>query len=226
MYYYISDLFFICLSKILNMLQVIKSYLNKALAVIFILLIASVVILYQRNKSLARDLSTSKSNEKAFIVENTELKDKNITFQFTVDQLKFLNDSLTIKMNEVKKELNIKDKNLKQLQYLLSESQKRDTVVFRDTLFKDPILKIDTIMGDKWYQLKLGLRYPNKIIVEPKFINEKYIIMEHRRETINPPKKFFLLRWFQKRHTIVEVEVVDKNPYSENKQQRFIEIIK
>ena len=208
------------------MLQVIKSYLNKALAVIFILLIASVVILYQRNKSLARDLSTSKSNEKAFIVENTELKDKNITFQFTVDQLKFLNDSLTIKMNEVKKELNIKDKNLKQLQYLLSESQKRDTVVFRDTLFKDPILKIDTIMGDKWYQLKLGLRYPNKIIVEPKFINEKYIIMEHRRETINPPKKFFLLRWFQKRHTIVEVEVVDKNPYSENKQQRFIEIIK
>ena len=51
-------------------------------------------------------------------------------------------------------------------------------------------------------------------------------MVNKKKETINPPKKFFLFRWFQRKHTILEVNMVEKNPYIENKNNRFIEIIK
>ena len=208
------------------MIERLSKYIKILALVIVSILSISTYILYQNNKSLESQLDISKSNEKAFIIENSELKDQNRAFQFTVEQLEYFNDSLITKMNDVRKELKIKDDNLKQMQYLLSEAQKKDTVVFRDTLFREPTLKIDTLLGDRWYQLKLGLRYPSTIITEPKFISEKYVIVDYRKETIDPPKKCFIARWFQKKHKIVEVNVVEKNPYIENKQQRFIEIVK
>lgn len=182
-------------------------------------------ILYTKNQSLKEELSISVSNEKAFIAENSSLKNENRVFKFTVEQLNYYNDSILEKMNEVRKELDIKDKDLKQMQYLLSEATKKDTIVFRDTLFREPTLNIDTLIGDKWYQMRLGLKYPSTITTDPKFVSEKYIMVDYKKETINPPKKCWLLRLFQKKHKVVEVNVVEKNPYIENKQQRFIEIV-
>lgn len=204
----------------------IKRYIRIGIVVVIGLLITSICILYNDNQNLKEELSVSISNEKAFMMENSTLKDKNRVFQLTIEQLEYSNDSLLVKMNEVREELKIKDKDLKQLQYLLSEAQKKDTIIFRDTIFRDPLVRVDTLLGDKWYQLKLGLRYPSTIITEPKFISEKYVIVDYRKETIDPPKKCFIARWFQKKHKVVEVEVVEKNPYIQNKQQRFIEIIK
>ena len=166
------------------------------------------------------------SNQKAFIAENSSLKEENRVFKFTVEQLNYYNDSILQKMNDVRKELKIKDDNLKQMQYLLSEATKKDTIVFRDTLFREPTLNIDTLIGDKWYQMRLGLKYPSTITTDPKFVSEKYIMVDYKKETINPPKKFFLFRWFQRKHTILEVNMVERNPYIENKNNRFIEIIK
>ena len=188
-------------------------------------LLISTCSLYNNNQNLRDKLSISISNEKAFIVENNGLKVQNRAFQFTAEQLEYFNDSLITKMNEVRKELEIRDRDLKQMQYLLSEAQKKDTIVFRDTLFREPTLDIDTLVGDKWYQMRLGLKYPSTITTDPKFVSEKYIMMDYKKETINPPKKCWLLRLFQKKHKVVEVNVVEKNPYIENKQQRFIEIV-
>ena len=188
-------------------------------------LLISTCSLYNNNQNLRDKLSISISNEKAFIVENNGLKVQNRAFQFTVEQLEYFNDSLITKMNEVRKELEIRDRDLKQMQYLLSEAQKKDTIVFRDTLFREPTLDIDTLVGDKWYQMRLGLKYPSTITTDPKFVSEKYIMVDYKKETINPPKKCWLLRLFQKKHKVVEVNVVEKNPYIENKQQRFIEIV-
>ena len=112
------------------------------------------------------------------------------------------------------------------MQYLLSEVQKKDTVIFRDTLFREPTLKIDTLLGDRWYQMKLELRYPSTIITEPKFVSEKYVIVDYKEETINPPKKCWLLRLFQEKQKVIEVNVVEKNPYIENKKSKFTEVIK
>lgn len=188
-------------------------------------LIVYISILIHNNRELKKDLSTATANIKAYSDENSSLKNSARVFQLTVEQLSYYNDSILQKMNEVRKELEIKDKNLKAMQYMLSEASKTDTIEFRDTIFREPALHIDTLLGDKWYQMGLELKYPSTIITTPKFISEKYIIVNYKKETINPPKKCWLLRLFQKKHKVVEVNVVEKNPYIENKQQRFIEII-
>ena len=207
------------------MIQAIRKYIRiTALAVILVLGVTT-YIQYKKVKSLNIELSISKSNEKAFIEENNELKDRNLAFKFTIDQINYLNDSLITKMNEVRKELKIKDKDLKQMQYLLSTAQKTDTIVFRDTLFRDRNLQIDTLLGDSWYNIKLGLSYPNLITTTPTFKSEKYIVTSTRKETIKPPKKCAIARWFQKKHKVVEVIIHEKNPYITNKETRFIEIV-
>lgn len=203
-----------------------NKYVRNIIAILMVSLSIGSYILYTKNQRLQEELSVSVSNEKAFIAENSLLKNENRVFKFTVEQLNYYNDSILEKMNEVRKELGIKDKDLKQMQYLLSEASKKDTIVFRDTLFREPALNIDTLVGDKWYQMRLGLKYPSTITTDPKFVSEKYIMVDYKKETINPPRKCWLLRLFQKKHTILEVNVVEKNPYIENKNSRFIEIIK
>lgn len=165
------------------------------------------------------------SNQKAYIQENNGLKDQNQVFQFTIQQLSYYNDSLLVEMNKVREELKIKDREVKSLSYLLSTASKVDSIFVRDTIFKNNV-SIDTLIGDNWYQLRLGLKYPNRIIVNPSFVSEKYIITHYNKETINPPKKFFLWRLFQRKHKVVEVNILEKNPYIENNKSRFIEIIK
>lgn len=182
--------------------------------------------LFSNIKGLREELSIVTSNEKAFIVENSSLKDENRVFKFTIDQLNHYNDSILNKLNKVKKDLKIKNQSISQLQYLLSKAEKRDTVVFKDTIFKESIVNVDTMLGDKWYNINLKLKYPSTIITAPSFISEKCVIISSKKETIDPPKKWWLLRLFQKKHTIIEARVIENNPYIKNKQQRFIEVLK
>lgn len=203
----------------------VKRYIRIGIVILMSLLAVSTYTLYNRNQDLKEEISVSMSNQKAFITENSSLKEENRAFKFTVEQLNYYNDSILQKMNEVRKELKIKDKDLKQMQYLLSEATKKDTIVFRDTLFREPTLDIDTIIGDKWYSIRLGLKYPNLITTNPTFISEKYIIVNKKKETINPPKKFFLFRWFQRKHWVMEVNIKEKNPYIKEVNNKFVEII-
>ena len=203
----------------------IKKYIRIGVIVLTILLAVSTYTLYNRNQDLKEEISVSMTNQKAFITENSSLKEENRAFKFTVEQLNYYNDSILQKMNDVRKELKIKDKDLKQMQYLLSEATKKDTIVFRDTLFREPSLNIDTLIGDKWYNIRLGLKYPNLITTNPTFISEKYIIVNKKKETINPPKKFFLFRWFQRKHWVMEVNIKEKNPYIKEVNNKFVEII-
>lgn len=200
--------------------------MSKYLIAIIALLSVVLALFITKNRKLNAKYSTSIENIKAYNQELSGLKSETRAYRLTIDQLNYFNDSLLDEMNKVRKELKVKDKDLKQLQYILSTSSRVDTIRFTDTLFVNPNLNIDTIVGDKWYELKLKLKYPNIIITDPKFVNEKYIVVRLKKETIDPPKKFFLFRWFQKKHSVVEVDVVEKNPYSEVEKKKFIEIIK
>lgn len=211
----------------LNFVYNMRRYIIIAVVVLISIGIMTTCGMYRQNKKLKEELSISVSNEKALFEENNSLENSGKMLQLTVEQLNYFNDSLLIEMNNVRKDLGVKDKNLKHLQYLLSEANKIDTIVYRDTIFRDNIVSIDTLIQyNKWYSLKLGLRFPNIIIAEPSFTSEKFIVVDYRRETIDPPSKCFIKRWFQKKHNVVEVEVIEKNPYIQNKKQRFIEIIK
>ena len=203
----------------------VKRYIRIGIVILMSFLAVNTYTLYNRNQDLKEEISVSMTNQKAFITENTSLKEENRAFKFTVEQLNYYNDSILQKMNDVRKGLKIKDNNLKQMQYLLSVSTKKDTVLFTDTIFKDKGLALDTIIGDKWYNIRLGLKYPNLIYTKPTFTSEKYIIVNKKKETINPPKKFFLFRWFQRKHWVMEVHIKEKNPYIKEINNKFVEII-
>ena len=204
----------------------VKQFLLIFISLLLISCIGIINTLHKENRELQNDLSISKSNEKALLITEDTLNNKVRELQLTAQQLSYLNDSIIRRLESVRRELKIKDDDLKSLQYMSSRSDKVDTIIFRDTIFKERDFKIDTVISDKWYKLNLNLEYPNKIIANPSFSSEKYIIISTKRESIDPPKKCWLLRLFQKKHTVVEVNVIEESPYIKNKQQRFIEIVK
>lgn len=194
--------------------------------IIFILsLIGTTAYLSYQNKKLTAKYETSIENIKAYDNQLSGLKNNNRVLKLTVEQLNYFNDSIIKKMKVVQKELGIKDTELQQLQYEASYAKRGDTIVLRDTLFRDPQLKLDTIVGDKWFKTNLHLQYPSTIILSPEIELERYIFVEGKKETVNPPKKFFVFRWFQKKQIVAEVTTEEKNPYVKNKVQRFIQVI-
>ena len=50
--------------------------------------------------------------------------------------------------------------------------------------------------------------------------------MIHTHKEPIKSRKCKIGNWFAKKHTVVEVTVVDKNPNVQTPQQRFVEIIK
>ena len=166
------------------------------------------------------------TNIKSYENMFSDSKDKSIAFQLTIAQLKHSNDSIFQELNDVRKELKIKDSKLKSLEYISSKFVKSDTIILKDTIFKDQGIDIDTLLSDEWYSVRVGLRYPSSVIVTPRFRSEKNVIVSTKRETVNPPKRFFLFRWFQKKHTVLHVNVVEKNPYIVNQDNRYVEVVK
>lgn len=189
-------------------------------------LLFTIGVMWQQVKYANEKWEVATANMKAYDAQLAAEGEKNIALQLTVDQLGYFKDSVLQELDNTRKQLKIKDKNLKALQAVKSGFTKRDTITMRDTLFKEPTLAIDTLIGDKWYNVRLGLKYPSMIAVQPYFKSEKHIIVSSKKETVNPPSKFFLFRWFQRKHYVVKVNVKEKNPYVEDESSEYIEIIK
>ena len=199
-----------------------KKYLILAVIALAVALIAAV----EQARVERKKWEVAMGNIKAYSSALSDEQDKSIALQLTVDQLEYYQDSILKKLDATRKELKIKKKNIKTVQYIESTFTRTDTIVLKDTLFKEPSFAMDTLIGDEWYSMKLGLKYPSMIAVKPDFKSEKHIIVSSKKETVNPPKKFFLFRWFQKKMTVVHVDVVEKNPYVNNQKSEYVEIIK
>lgn len=165
-------------------------------------------------------------NAKAYSELFSNSESKNRAFKLTIDQLKNSNDSIFQELNKARKELKVKDSRLKSLQYVSSSFSKGDSITFPDTVFINSNVNIDTLLSDDWYSVKVGLKYPSTVTVEPTFKSIKYIVVSAKKETVNPPKRFFLFRWFQKKQIRLNVDVVEKNPYVQNQDNRFVEIVR
>lgn len=179
---------------------------------------------YNKINNLREEISVAYTNIKAYTAEKDSLTNENRAFKFTIEELRQSSDSINKKLLEAKRKLKIKDKDIKYLEYQLSIASKKDSVILRDTVFQ-PNVNIDTTIRDKWYSLHLGLMYPNKVSIEPKFKSERSVIGHLKKETIKPPKKFFLCRWFQRKHKVLLVDVVEGSPYIYSETERYIQII-
>jgi len=165
-------------------------------------------------------------NVEAYEQKNAGLEGEIREYQYTIDELRASKDSVHQKLLEVSDKLKIKDKNIKYLQYQSTVIHKTDTIKLDgDTIFREVATPVDTTIGDKWYNLKLKLEYPSTIVVSPTFQSEKYVIVNTKKEYNKKPSKFFFIRWFQKKHTVITVDVIEENPYIDNKENRFINIV-
>lgn len=191
-----------------------------AIAVLF-----SVVYCFMSiNKSLRKSLEISKKNELAYIAENDSLKSNSIQFKYTIAELNHSNDSLVKEMVSLKRDLKVKDKQLASLAYLQSIANIKDTIRLTDTIFVKNT-KVDTTVNNKWYTIGLHLEYPQMVGLNIKVPSEKYIVASYKKVLLNP-SDCKVRDWFKKKSKIVEVEVVEKNPFIINEKQKFIEVIK
>ncbi len=195
------------------------------LAIIVLMGIALIAMIKSKRKT-EKKWKEAVENVKAYSEQYSTSEKKNRAFKLTIDQMKYSSDSIFQKLDDVRKELKIKDSKLQSLQWVSSSFSRADTIILKDTLFKDPQVVVDTLVADEWYSVRVGLKYPSTVAVSPMFKSEKSIIVSTRRETVNPAKKFFLFRWFQKKQTVIKVDVVEKNPYVSNQDNRYIEIVR
>lgn len=203
-----------------------KKYFIIACVIALIGLIGSLVHNIHEAKAYEDKWKTAVANVKAYDELLSDSKNKSTAYELTIDQLNNVKDSTIRELNELKKKLKIKDKNLISAQNIKTVYSKADTIHFTDTIFKDKVLSADTIVGDEWYKAKVILKYPHTVIINPTFTSDKSIIVSTKKETVNPPKKLWILRLFQKKQTVLNVDVVEKNPYVQQESSRYIKIIK
>ena len=202
-------------------------YIYLGISVLMVVLLVSIYALFSTKRSADKKWKEAVENVKAYSELFSNSENKNRAFKLTIDQLRNSNDSIFKDLNKARKELKVKDSKLKSLQYVSSNFSKVDTITLKgDTIFKDSHVNIDTLLFDDWYSVKVGLKYPSTVSIEPKFISIKYIVVSAKKETVNPPKRFFLFRWFQKKQIRLNVNVVEKNPYVQNQDNRFVEIVR
>lgn len=185
----------------------------------------AVKVQHDKIQQLNTELLVSENNNKAYEAERDSLRTNAIQFQFTIDQLNYSKDSLVNKINEIRKQIKVKDKQITELQYIASTTSRIDSIIVRDTIFQKNVA-LDTLIKDDWSSLAVHIEYPNLLSVDRSFNNETVIVMHSSRVTVDPPKKCWIGRLFQKKQDIVEVDVLEQNPYCENREKKFIEIIK
>lgn len=202
-----------------------KKYLY--LALISIVLFIGVFIAYQRAELAKYKELYSKElqNVEAYRASNSGLEKDIREYAMSIDDLRASKDSLDRKLANTIDQLKIKDKNIEYLQYQVKTIQKTDTIALIDTIFV-PETNLDTLLKDKWYSLRLQLNYPSTIVASPSFTSEQHVVINTKKEYNKTPSKIFFIRWFQKKHTVVEVNVEEKSPYITNKENKFIKILK
>ena len=202
-----------------------KKYLYAAL--IGIIIFISGLFVYQRHELRKYKSLYNKElqNVEAYRASNSSLEGNIRQYQMTIDDLRASKDSVDMKLSKVIDELKVKSKRVEYLQYQTKTIHKTDTIQLKDTVFI-PEVCLDTLIQDKWYSLRLKLDYPSTMIVTPTFNSEQYVVINTKKEYNKKPSKLFFIRWFQRKYTVVEVNVEERSPYIINKENKFIKIVK
>ena len=197
-------------------------YLTYIKWTLVLVVVASIIVMAGIIKRQDEELNKYDTNFKALNLENDKLSKEALAYKFSVEQLEYINDSIIKDLNNTRRELGIKDNQIKQLQSIKTETVIRDSVFFRDTIFRDNVVKLDTTLRNKWYNANIKLEYPNKLGLIMTYKSDLNVFAYSSKEILGTPKKCWLGRMFQKKHNVIRVAVQDKNPYCEIKEKKFV----
>ena len=193
--------------------------------IIIALLVGVVIFQSVRLNNRTKEYEVAIQNNKAYESQMNILNEENKVFQFAIEQLEYISDTSIRKLDSMRKELKIKDRQIKQMSNVKERIYITNTFNVTDTFFKEPNFVFDTCLGDKWYTNCLHLAYPNQISSELDVNTDLNCFIHTKRETINPPCKTWIGRLFQRKHTVINVDVVENNPHSNVKEVKFIKIL-
>ena len=204
--------------------------MKKWIYIIFSILL-SLFILYfintiKNNKKLRGEIDIYNQNIETLLHTRDTLEISNRALLINTDLLNDSNDSLIRELNKIRKDINIKEKEIESLHKINLIGNKKDSLIVKDTIFRDKLINIDTTIRDKWSAVNIKLEYPSTIKVDITMMSDLSIFTYNRKEPIKKPKKTKLGRFFQKKRKVLEVEVVENNPNIVIKQNKFIKIIK
>lgn len=191
-----------------------------------LLIILGSFIIFKNNQRLRNDLDISKQNIETLLQVRDTLESSNKALLINVELLNNSNDSIIKELNNTRKSLRIKDKEIESLHKINSEIHRVDSLIVRDTIFSEPDICIDTTLYDYWGFTNIYLKYPSFINVESVMDSNLSIYTFYRKEPIKKPKKTKIGRFFQKKRKVLEMEVVENNPNIVIKQSKFIKVIK
>ena len=204
--------------------------MKKWIYIIFSILL-SLFILYfintiENNKKLRGEIDIYNQNIETLLYTRDTLEISNRALLINTDLLNYSNDSLIRELNKIRKDIKIKEKEIESLHKINLIGNKKDSLIVKDTIFRDKLVNIDTTIRDKWSAVNIKLKYPSTIKVDITMMSDLSIFTYNRKEPIKKPKKTKLGRFFQKKRKVLEVEVVENNPNIVIKQNKFIKIIK
>ena len=205
-------------------------FMKKWIYIIFSILL-SLFILYfintiKNNKKLRGEIDIYNQNIETLLYTRDTLEISNRVLLINTDLLNDSNDSLIRELNKIRKDIKIKEKEIESLHKINLIGNKKDSLIVKDTIFRDKLINIDTTIRDKWGAVNIKLEYPSTIKVDITMMSDLSIFTYNRKEPIKKPKKTKLGRFFQKKRKVLEVEVVENNPNIVIKQNKFIKIIK
>lgn len=210
------------------MLTLIKLVINwfstnyKAVAVgLICLLIATVSIQYNQLQRKNREINRIEGNIRAYeqIAMN---KDKvNRVLQLTIQELNQSKDSLITTLNEQKKKLKIKDKNLTTAAIVNIEVKdsiktviKHKLIDFNEELKLNPLTTVTVSRKDSILSAKLHI------------LNQQTLFIEDKKEYKNRYKNFFsrLLHFDWKRIRVKKYTITNSNPLIVVTDTRVVEV--
>lgn len=195
------------------MITIIKSIISwftnnfKVVAVCIIGIFTAIIFLqhnqlYKQNKELDR----LNNNIQYYQEQQDSIKNNNRVLQLTIEEFDNSQDSIIQKLNNTRKELNIKKKQLKQIQSQTQQIKVDTTIIVKENDFKEVIkpnnlTSIIIAKKDSILTAKIDIK------------NEQTLFIQSKREYKRQYKNWFkrLLKFDFKKQTVFKYQIYNSN---------------
>lgn len=199
-----------------------KDKLLITLFALIILLCAALFYFVSKCDRVANERDQYASLTKSYSRVIMDSDNERTVFRMRISDLEVTGDSLICVLDSMRRQIGIRDKRLREMHHRVTYVERTDTIYLSDSIF---ISGLDTTITDGWVNTHLKIEVPNKISHSVSVRNQTDLFVTTKRETVNPPRKFFLFRLFQRKHLVVTVVAKEGNPWCQTAESRHVEIV-
>lgn len=209
---------------ILTLIKRLANWFTNNIRVVVIsiicLLTAAIFVLGSQLKNKNEEINRLSNNIQVYEQIVSSKEENNRVLQLTINELNNSKDSLIQQVNEVKKELKVKDKNLKQVQVINTVIKDTITKVitrdrdFSETLKLNPLTTIKVNRTDSILTAKIDIQNQQILFVEEKKV--------YKNKYKNGWVRFWHFDW--KKIRIRQYQIENSNPLIRVTDTRIVEL--